>query len=224
MIPFIMNGLIGEIFREDQRVLTQTYSSILSLMGRGYLDHREIANILYARDMVGSSASSSVLPYMKNMYGMGLLEKTKIYNKKSERYRIYSFPMKLYYYLQSKYGILDREVHFNEIKPAVENQLDLALENFLADLFARWQNGRKELLKTDDKDIDILITSRNKPKLVAEVKWGKIKSGSISNFIKKVDDFKCKKLLITKEKFKTNQIEVMTPKDILKIAQSTSNV
>ena len=139
-------------------------------------------------------------------------------------YKIFSFPINLYYFLQSRYEISTREFQFNEIKPAVENQLDLSLENFLADLFAKYQHGRKELYKTGEKDIDILITSRNKPKVVAEVKWGKLKSKSINNFLKKVNNFKCQKLLITKEKIKINELEVLTPEDILKVAKNTSSL
>jgi len=219
MIPFVVNGLMGEIFREDQRELTQTYASILSLLGQGYTDHREIANILHSRSLIGSSASSSLLPFMKIMHDMGLLEKVKIFGKKREVYRISSFPIELYYHLQAKYGISDREFTFREIEPVVENRLDLALENFLADLFASTMGGRVEYQKSSVMDIDVMITVRNKPKLVAEVKWGKVRSSMVDDFLQKVSSFRCKKLLVTKQAYRTKKIDVMTPSGVVNVAK-----
>ncbi len=219
MISFVVNGLIGEIFREDQRELSNTYSSILSLMGQGYSDHREIANILYSRGMVGSSASSSVLPYMKNMQTMGLLEKVGVYGSKKEYYVISSFPMRLYYYLQAKYGFAEREFEYTEIKPTVEKQLNLGIENTVANLFAQSLKGRPELLKNSEREVYVLITVRNKPKLVGEVKWGKPRSGDADKFLKKVNDFSCRKILVTKNMVNTDKIDVITANDLVEMAK-----
>jgi len=217
MIPFVVPGLIGEIFREDQRELTQTYSSILSLIGQGYINHHEIANILFSRGMIGSSATSSVIPYMKNMHVMGLLEKVRIFGKKKEVYKIPSFIINLYYYLQSRYNITEREFKFSEVKPAVINILNLAIEDILADIFAESLGGRKEILKTDETELDILITVRNKPALVGEVKWGNITKSNINRFLEKVNNFNCRKVLITKKKIDTQEVEIITPEEVINI-------
>jgi AAA+ ATPase superfamily predicted ATPase len=219
MIPYVVPGLIGEIFREDHRELTQIYSSILSLLGQGYSDHREIANILFSRDMIGSSASSSVLPYMKNMYSMGLLEKIKVFGKQKERYVIPSFVMRLYYYLQSKYNIRDREFNFSEVKQSVFHLLNLAIEDIVSEIFVRALGGRKEILKTSEKEIDILITVRNKPVLVGEVKWGKISKNDINNFLTKVENFHCRKILVTRKKVRSGELEILTPMDLIELSK-----
>jgi len=219
MLPFVVPGLIGEIFREDQRELTQTYSSILSLIGQGYTDHREIANILYSRSMISSSASSSVLPYMKNMHSMGLLDKVKVFGASKEKYIMPSFIMKLYYYLQSRYNITDREFKFAEVKPTVLHLLNLAIEDTVADIFTGFLSGRKEIFKTSEKELDILITVRNKHALVGEVKWGKLTKKDVGRFLEKVKNFDCKKVIITKKKLDTDEVEILTPVELIKYSQ-----
>ena len=82
MLPAVVPGLVGEIFTEDERILTTTYSSILSMIGSGITDHHRIADTLYRRKIIGSGSSSHVIPFMRNMVKMGLLDRTPVYKKK----------------------------------------------------------------------------------------------------------------------------------------------
>ncbi len=81
IIQYAVPGLIGEIFTAEEREITKTYEPLLALLGEGISDYREIARILFARNIIKKPESSMVLPYIKNLEGMGLVEKIKIYGK-----------------------------------------------------------------------------------------------------------------------------------------------
>ncbi len=213
MVP----ALVGEIFMDEERSLTQVYAAILSLIGGGHQDTWEIAQILGSRGIVRTGASANVLPYMNNMVGMGLLERTRAYGTKKFIYSMPSFPMGLYYYLDSRYGFSDRDVTYSEVAPTVEARLRLGIEGFLADLFAEALGGRKELYKAYDNELDLLVTVRNRPKLVGEVKWGRATKGDVSHFLSKVEDLRCRKVFVSRERIDTDEVEVLTPDDIVRM-------
>ncbi len=217
-LPLVVPGLVGEIFTEDERVLTSTYSSILSMMGAGTTDHHRIADTLYRRGIIGSGSSSHVIPYMRNMVAMGLLERTKVYKKKKHVYSIPSLPIRMYYYLDSRYGISDRAVDFREVSPAAEGLLRTGIEEFVGDLLAQIVGGRKEVLKEAKREIDVLIMFRKRPALVGEVKWGKVSRGDIDNFLAKVEGMRCRKVFVSRRRIDTDEVEVLTPKDLVEMA------
>ena len=220
MVKYVVPGLVGEIFTEDERALTRTYASILSLVGAGYEDYRDIAGVLFSRGTVKTGSSSSMLPYMENMVGMGLLETVRKYGERRKVYRIPSFPVRLHYYLDSRYGISEREFRYAEVKQAAEDLARRGVEELVADLFADMLGGRKELLRQKDREIDVLITVRNKPALVAEVKWGKATKAGVTDFLAKTEELKCRKVLVARKSFETDEVEVMTPEDLVAMAQT----
>ena len=219
ILPMVVPGLIGEIFTEDERTLTATYSAILAMIGSGVTDHHRIADTLYQRKIISSGSSSHVIPYMRNMVDMGLLDSTRVYKRKKNVYSIPSIPIRMFYYLDSRYDIADREVDYREVSPAVEGLLRTGIEEFIGDLLAQVIGGRKELLKTSDREIDVLVTVRNKPALVGVVKWGKVSSADVDNFLEKVRGLKCRKVFVCRRRIKDDRVEVLTPTDLLKMAE-----
>lgn len=216
MLPYVVNGLIGEIFREDQRSLTQTYASILSLLGCHITDIKKIAQTLYDRNLVGSPTSSSIIPYLKNLHTMGLVEEIKVYGKNRSIYQLTSFPMVLFFYLQDKYGIADRKFTIDEVEPAASVQLSFGIENYIADMMVDSIGGKKEFLKDHKREIDILITKRNKPTLLGEVKWGRVKKADAESFLETTKDFRCRHILFTKNKpsWAISDLEMIGPEDL----------
>lgn len=222
MLPLVVPGLVGEIFTEDERVLTATYSSILSMMGSGTTDHHRIADTLHRRGMIGSGSSSNVIPYMRNMVDMGLLERTKVYKRKKYAYSIPSLPIRMYYYLESRYGISDRAVSYREVAPTAEGLLRTGVEDFVGDLLAQMVGGRKQLLKDAKREVDVLIAFRKRTALVGEVKWGKVSRADIDNFLAKVEDMRCRKVLVCRTPIDSEEVEVLTPDDLVSIAREHS--
>ncbi len=219
MLPHLVPGLVGEIFSADERELTRTYSAILAIIGSGDGDPQKVAKKMHDRGITTTGASSNVIPYMNNMVEMGMLEKTKVYGKRKYYYSIPSFPITLFYYLESRYSISDGHVPFEGIRPTAENVLRTGIEAFVADLLVEVVGGRKELIKTSEREIDVLVTVRNKPALVGEVKWGKVSSADVDNFLEKVKGLKCRKVFVCKHRIKADRVEVLTPADLVKMAE-----
>jgi hypothetical protein len=120
----------------------------------------------------------------------------------------------IYYYLDSRYDINNRDVNLKEIKPTIEKLINFEIQNFIADLFAEKFSGRKEYFISSSKEVDFIITKRNKPIIVGEVKWKKITKNDINKFLKSSEFFNCKKFLVCKKGTKNDQIEVLDAKNI----------
>ena len=219
MLSHLVPGLVGEIFSADERELTRTYSTILAIIGAGDGDPKKIAKKMHDRGITSTGASSNVIPYMNNMVEMGLLERTKVYGKRRYIYSIPSFPMTLFYYLESRYTISDGNVAFEGIRPTAENLLRAGIESFIADLLVEVVGGRKEIIKTSDREIDVLVTVRRKPALVGEVKWGRAGKADIDNFLEKVKGLRCRKVFVCQRRIETDKVEVLTPKDLVEMAE-----
>lgn len=193
-------ALIGEIFTEEERELTRIYEAILRLMGAGEWDYKRVAAILADRGLIKKADSSLVLPYIKNLIGMGLVETLPIYSSKKKMYKLASPIMEAFYYLADRYDLEEADVSFKEVRPTLEKLRNLAVQNWVADFFAEIYQGRKEYLVTAEKEIDFVITLRKKPIIVGEVKWGKYNQKDIENFKEKTKYLKAEKFFITKEK------------------------
>jgi hypothetical protein len=215
MLPMVVPGIVGEIFTEDERELTRTYSSILSMIGAGTTDYREIASTLHDRGVIRTGSSANVLPYMRNLVEMGLLERVRTYGRKRYTYLIPSLPIRMFYYLDSRYDITEREVSFSEIAPTAEGLLRSGIEEFIVDLLTEHVGGRKERLKDSEREVDVLVTVRNKPALVGEVKWGRATRGDVTTFLEKVEDLRCRKVLFSLKPLDTDEVEVLLPSTLV---------
>ncbi len=67
--------------------------------------------------------------------------------------------------------------------------------------------------------VHIIITIRNKPKLVGEVKWGKVTKNDINRFLEKVENFDCKKVIVVKKKLDTDEVDILTPAELIRYSQ-----
>ena len=127
-----------------------------------------------------------------------LVESIKLYRSKGNYYRLSSPIMNIYYYLDSRYDISNREAYLEEIKPTLERLISLEIQNFIADLFVELYRGRKEYVVSKDKEVDFIITKRNKAEIIGEVKWKKINQEDINKFIKNSENLNGRKILICK--------------------------
>lgn len=193
-------ALVGEIFTEEERELTRTYEGILRSIGAGEWDYRRVAVLLAGRGLIERADSSLVLPYIKNLVGMGLVEELPIYGSKKKMYRLASPVMEAFYYLCDRYDFEETDVSFREVKPTLERLRNLAIQDWVADLFAEVYQGRKEYLMAAGDEVDFVITLRGKPLAMGEVKWGRYGRGDIEGFKRKVEPLKGQKFFVTREK------------------------
>lgn len=214
---YILSSLIGEIFSEEERELSKKYASILSLIGAGVWGTKELTNNLYNRNLIPDPSPTHVIQYLKNLEEMELVESIKLYKSNNKYfYRLRSPIMNVYYYLEDRYNITNREVDLEEIKPTLGKLINFEIQNFLADFFAEKFSGRKEYFISPLKEIDFIITQRNKPIAVGEVKWKKIVQSDVENFKTSSADFFCRKILIGKHGIKSEQVEVLDSEGIIK--------
>lgn len=214
---YVISSLIGEIFSEEERELSKKYAAILSLIGAGVWGTKELTNTLYSRGLIPDPSPTHLIQYLKNLEEMELVEGIKLYKSKNKYfYRLRSPIMNIFYYLDDRYDITDREVSFEEIKPTLNRLINLEIQNFLADFFAEKFAGRKEYFLPPSKEIDFIITQRNKPIVVGEVKWKNISKEDIENFKRSSADFFRRKILICKEGIKSNEVEVLNSKEVIK--------
>ncbi len=214
---FTIPSLIGEIFTEEEREFTKVYEAILRLIGAGELDYKNIASILAGRKVIERADSSLIIPYIKNMEGMGLVDSLPIYSSKKKMYRLSSPIMETFFYLADRYGFEDRDVSFEEARPTIEKLRNFAVQNFIGDLFASAYHGKKEYYVTPSKEMDFIITVRNKAVLIGEVKWGKYDSNDLKKFVEKTTFITAEKVFITKNKneIKMDNVKIMDVDDIL---------
>jgi len=214
---FTVPSLVGEIFTEEEREFTKVYEAILRLIGAGELDYKNIASILAGRKVIERADSSLIIPYIKNMAGMGLVDSLPIFSSRKKMYRLSSPIMEAFFYLADRYGFEDRDVSFEEARPTIEKLKNFAVQNFIGDLFAGAYHGKKEYYVTPSKEIDFIITVRNKAVLIGEVKWGKYDGNDLKKFVEKSTFIKAEKIFITKSKneIKMDNVKIMDVYDIL---------
>lgn len=219
---FTVPALVGEIFTEEEREFTRVYEAALRLIGAGEWDYKSIASILADRKLIERADSSLVLPYIKNMVDMGLVESLPLYSSKKKRYRLASPVMEAFFYLADRYGFEEADVSFEEAGPTVEKLRNLAIQHFIGGLFAWAYGGKQEYYVTPSNELDFIITVRNKPVLVGEVKWGKYDKSDIKKFRDKSAFIEAEKVFITKKKLEkeTEGVKILDATDLLAMAAS----
>jgi hypothetical protein len=210
---FTIPALVGEIFTEEEREYSRIYEAVLRLMGAGEWNYKNIASILAGRRLIERADTSLVLPYIKNMVAMGLVESLSLYSTKKKMYRLASPVMEAFFYLDDKYGFGEIEVSFQEVKPTIEKLRNLAIQKFIGDLFAQAYNGKKEYFVTPSNELDFIITIRNKPVVAGEMKWGKYDEKDIKKFLEKSSFIDAEKVFVTKKK-KENEINGVKIMDV----------
>ncbi len=130
--------------------------------------------------------------------------------------------MNIYNYLDARYNISKRQISLNEIKPTLEKLINFELQNFIADIFANIYDGRKEYFVAADREIDFIITQRNKPVVIGEVKWTKLSSKDVSRFKETAKDFYCKKIIVCREGFNDPEIEIIDSNKLIGISRKAN--
>jgi AAA+ ATPase superfamily predicted ATPase len=212
-------ALVGEVFSEDERQLTRVYDAILRAVGAGQWRTREIASSLYSRRVIDSADVSKILPYLRNMMEMDLVEAVPTYGQKEHYHHLKSPIMEAFYYLADRYAFDETDVALGEVRPTLEKICNLHLQNFVAKLFAELRGGRQAFYLTPSQEIDFVITVRRKPVLVGEVKWGKVSSADVDKFIDTTAAFPdAERVFVCRKKLEHEKAKILTPPDLVKLA------
>jgi len=117
-----VKGLVGEIFLEEDRELSERYEGILRALSVGNVFPKDIASFL-------GKTSTDIKSFLANLIEMGIVKRIKVFGKKRWIYSISSPVIDLFYYLDTKYGIselnFDRETYNRVYKDKLPKYLNI---------------------------------------------------------------------------------------------------
>ncbi len=219
-----ISEIIGEIFSEEERRLSEIYEGILRAVASGKNTSGEITSFLFSRKLIPKDNPGLIQRYLDVLVKIGILEKIEVWNKRKFRYFHVSPLFDLHYYLDEKYAYVERDIPFEWIRECVNIKLPLHIEQLFRNLFSKMTGY--QFKKIEEPEIDIALFRFKKLKLIGEVKWKKkISQNELKELQKKFAKFgNVKKILIVPEK---NEIEnkvkfaqVIDAKDIVRIVKS----
>ncbi|MEM1627562.1 MAG: ATP-binding protein [Sulfolobaceae archaeon] len=179
---YIAKGLIGEIFQEEERKLTQTYEAILLAISEGMWNSSLISAKLQQRMEVNPSKVSS---YLNTLFKMGLIKKIRVYKggKGSEWYYDLDSPiMTVTFYAEAKYRVSEGIRQSIDLTYPISKEIQFSIGEMLAEYYDA------ELAYTPHGDIDIVLLKKGKPFIAYEVK-NKFTESEAKRAIERIKDF-----------------------------------
>lgn len=214
---YTVPGLVGEIFHEEDRTLSEIYQGILSSIGSGKKRSSEIATELYNKGLITKDSPSAIGPYLSSLKMMGIIEEIRIHGKKRNVLRFTSEVMTLFYYMESKYGLEMGLPPVERVKANLKRIHSFCMEYYLVRSFSRRLGG--DLRYSFDPELDgIIVDRKEKPMAVIEVKWSDLRKGDIKRFKEKTGSFDCEKFLLARNSkgLEDNEITIMDKDEIRK--------
>lgn len=202
---YFIKELIGEIFTEEEKELTNVYEGILKAISDGKNVSTEISTSLFSRKLLIKDNPGVVQKYLETLVEMGLIERYKVYGKKKFKYLHTSPLLDLHYYLEEKYSYTEIETPLDFIKNVIETKIPLHVEHFFRSLLSKTFGLQPEIIEEKNAEIDLALFEFNSLRLVGEVKWKKkIEKEEIRVIENKLDKFS-----------NTRKIIIVPSKDVL---------
>ncbi|BAB67110.1 AAA family ATPase [Sulfurisphaera tokodaii] len=205
-LSLVSKGLIGEVFKEEERQLSEIYYKTLLLLGEGIWKTSEIAGIIQPKGGEGTISSM-----VNKLVKMGLVQKIPTLSKENY-YKVYSPPLSLALYAEAKYAVSELDVEVNELPIGREVQFSVG------ELLAKYFGG--VLYYSPKEDIDVVIVKKKKPIWAFEVKMSEITKGEAKEAIKRMSKI-AEKVGLVSLKEKPEEIADLSigPKELLEIAE-----
>lgn len=213
----IVPALIGEIFFEESRELTERYEAILKAMAVGNDTVAKIAS--YISGIIGSKLSShDVKSYLRILERMGLVKRTKVFRKKKYLYTVKSPMIRLYFYLNEKIGYGEMDIPLDIALEEARKIIPRLFEEFVVELIAKTLQGSLE--KTQRDEIDGIITRKKETIAVVEVKMGQITHAEVAEFVEKAEkrEISAAKIVIANKKVYSNSVISLSFRELISIA------
>jgi len=195
---YFLKNLIGEIFSEEERELTNVYDVILRAISNGRNVSTEISTTLFSRGLIVKDNPGVVQKYLDILTEMGIIEKFKVYGKRKFKYMHISPLMDLHFYLEEKYSYVEVDTPLEFIKDVVEIKIPYHVEQYFRSLLSKIFGLQPQLIEEKDYELDLALFKFNDLKLIGEVKWrDHVSVGEIKSIEDKMSRFKdVKKILI----------------------------
>ncbi|MGB9717815.1 MAG: AAA family ATPase [Thermoproteota archaeon] len=183
-------GLVGEVFEEEERMLTRVYDAVIRMVGGGMWMPAEISGALTASNLI-SGGLPTVTGLLERLTGMGIFEKIPLWKTKGLRnyFKHRSPLLSLTYYLDQKLNISESS-YMKIDRSMVLSVLGKELQFSLGEMLAEYLGGiRSYMILPDGKgDVDIVILdSKGKTPIIGyEVKIGEISESEAKKAVEQI--------------------------------------
>ncbi|MBI2598293.1 MAG: AAA family ATPase [Candidatus Diapherotrites archaeon] len=210
-------ALIGEIFFEEQRNISEVYEGILRAIASGKTVSGEISSNLFAKKLIEKDDPSILQQYLNNLVSFGIIRKIKIFNKNRFSYRLYSPLSRIYYYSDEKYNFSERKLSEKELLGIIGELMPKIIEDAVRETLAEKFGLIETIFEEKDLEIDGLLLKFQKPEIALEVKWKSLKEKDIKQIEEKLEKIQApKKILFVPDKTKIKtKLQTMDPKDLI---------
>ncbi len=212
-------ALVGEIFLEEERHLSAIYEGVLRAVATGHVVSGRIADYLFSHRLIDKNDPSLVQQYLANMVELGILKKTKVYNKNRYRYGHPSHLVHLYYYGDEHYNISELEPSGEELDRLITEVFPILMEDVIREFLAKKHGLAEAVIETPDDDVDVCLLKFKKPEIIGEVKWKKKVTGRdiarAEEVLSRIDAKKRFIFVPDKSKVDSELLEVMDVTDLV---------
>jgi len=216
-------ALIGEIFSEEDRKLSNTYEGVLRSIAVGRQTSGEISSYLYSRRLIQKDDPSLVQQYLANLVELGIIARFRMWGMNRFVYRHISPLAWAFYCLDERYNISERELGRNDIRPHIQELIPHIMEEVLRNALAKITGTEACIDHSPDGEVDGILVRHNRPVAVVEVKWkSRIKKQESERIREKLMAHDVgRRILIVPDRdmIDIDGVEVIEPRDILSINQ-----
>ncbi len=211
-----LQGLISEIFYEEEKYLSDVYDGIMHAVASGKNVTSEISSYLFSHGLIPKDNPGLIQRYLESLVAIGIFEKKQVLYKKKFVYNHVSPLLDLYFYTDEKYGLLERQIPSNYVRAVVGEKLPFHVERFVESLASKTYGMVP--VKIEEPEIDFALVSFKKVKVVGEVKWKKIGLGEVKAAEDKLSAFDAEKLLVVPDKrgLKSSILKILEPAELLR--------
>lgn len=179
-------GLLGEVFFEEERQLTRLYEGVLRLLALGVWNVGALAQKLYSAGLTSTPHPSAVTGVLHALEEMGLVSRLPLWKTRRARiyYRHSSSLLALLFYLDELTAGLELEIPTETLK----TRYALELQFIVGELLAEFHQLRRSytILPGGEGDIDIvLLDKKGRPQIGYEVKVGPVSKKDIEKLLER---------------------------------------
>ncbi len=164
-------GLVGEVFLEEERNLTRAYEAVLRILASGEWRSSVLSQRLYSAGLVSNPAPSTVTGILAVLESLGLIERVQLWRTRGAKsyYRHSSTALAVLLYADEKYLSAGLQPRAEDVKARLAFEAQFAV----GELLAEYRGLRQAYAITPEGDLDVvLLDGSGKPVVAYEVKLG----------------------------------------------------
>uniref|UniRef100_A0A7C4FEG0 ATP-binding protein n=1 Tax=Thermofilum pendens TaxID=2269 RepID=A0A7C4FEG0_THEPE len=216
------SGLVGEVFREEERKLTQLYDAVLRLLALGYWSSAALAQKLHEARLLPRPEASLVTGMLAQLAAMGLVERVKMWKTPGARtyYRHRSSLLSLLMVLEER-GF---EAGLKPSYEVVSSTLGVEAQFFVGELLAEATGLRRAYAIAGTWDVDVVLLKSERAVAGYEVKLGSFSVSEASKAVERIRSLGIPRagLVSLTEEPPPVADEGYGPSDLVELARETS--